>query len=146
MINIGIYKYKQIPQPMGNSMGEVMLTYTLFFLGGIVFTVVVIVVLGMTEADNEVIRKAATKRVDIKKGVSVPETDPNTYMAKLVVASVAFPSLKDAALQESYGVKGAEDLLRKMLLPGEYSSLAEKVQQINGFDKDMNELVDDVKN
>jgi hypothetical protein len=32
---------------MGNSMGEVMLTYTLFFLGGIVFTVVVIVVLGI---------------------------------------------------------------------------------------------------
>ncbi|MEK3722313.1 phage tail assembly chaperone [Paenibacillus sp. FSL H8-0034] len=101
---------------------------------------------GMTEAENEVLRKASTKRVEVKKGVTVPETDPNAYMAKLVVASVSYPSLKDAALQESYGVKGAEDLLRKMLLPGEYSSLVEKVQQINGFDKDMNELVEDVKN
>ncbi|MEK3912217.1 phage portal protein [Paenibacillus sp. FSL H7-0331] len=101
---------------------------------------------GMTEAQNEEIRAAATKRVQVKKGVTVPETNPNEYMAKLVVASVAFPNLKDASLQESYGVRGAEDLLRKMLLPGEYSSLAEKVQQINGFDKDMNELVDEVKN
>ncbi|WP_240421659.1 phage tail assembly chaperone [Paenibacillus periandrae] len=101
---------------------------------------------GMTESQNEEIRAAATKRVQVKKGVTIPETNPNEYMAKLVVASVAFPNLKDAALQDSYGVKGAEDLLRKMLLPGEYSSLVEKVQQINGFDKEMNELVDEVKN
>ena len=67
-------------------------------------------------------------------------------MAKLVVASVVFPDLKDAELQKSYGVLGADQLLRKMLLPGEYATLLQKVQEVNGFDRDVNELAEEVKN
>lgn len=100
----------------------------------------------MTEAENEECRKAATKRVKGKNGVLVPETNADEYMAKLVVASVEFPNLKDAELQKSYGVFGAENLLRKMLLPGEYAALVGKVQELNGFDRSTAELVDDVKN
>lgn len=100
----------------------------------------------MTEAENEECRKAATKRVKGKNGVYTPEVDFNDYMAKMVVASVTYPNLKDADLQKSYGVLGAETLLRKMLLPGEYTALVQKVQQLNGFDKNMEELVDEVKN
>ncbi|XID92483.1 phage portal protein [Paenibacillaceae bacterium WGS1546] len=100
----------------------------------------------MTEAENEECRKAATKRVKGKNGVLVPETNADEYMAKLVVASVEFPNLKDAELQKSYGVFGAENLLRKMLLPGEYAALVGKVQELNGFDRSTAELVDEVKN
>ncbi|GAA4828039.1 phage portal protein [Paenibacillus vulneris] len=100
----------------------------------------------MTEDENEAIRQSATKRLKVKNGISVPETNPTEYLTKLAVASVIFPNLKDADLQKSYGVLGAENLLRKMLLPGEYAALVEKVQEINGFDKDINELVEEVKN
>ncbi|CAG7616983.1 putative protein YqbN [Paenibacillus solanacearum] len=100
----------------------------------------------MTEEEDEYIRKAVTKRVKGKNGVYTTETDHNEYLAKLAVTSVVFPNLKDVDLQKSYGVLGAESLLRKMLLPGEYTTLLQKVQEINGFDKDMNELVDEVKN
>ncbi|MNI36226.1 Phage XkdN-like protein [compost metagenome] len=100
----------------------------------------------MNEAENEECRKAATKRVKGKNGAQISETNPEEYMAKLVVASVVFPNLKDAELQKSYGVMGADMLLRKMLLPGEYTTLVQKVQEINGYDRDMNELVEDVKN
>jgi len=31
-------------------------------------------------------------------------------------------------------------------LPGEYTALIQKVQELNGFDKELNELVDEVKN
>ncbi|MNC83125.1 Phage XkdN-like protein [compost metagenome] len=62
------------------------------------------------------------------------------------MTSVVYPDLKDAELQKSYGVLGADQLLRKMLLPGEYATLLQKVQSINGFDKDVNELADEVKN
>ncbi|MFD2170313.1 phage tail assembly chaperone [Tumebacillus lipolyticus] len=99
----------------------------------------------MTEAENEEIRKSATKRVKVK-GQYVQETSPEDYMAKLVVSSVVFPDLKNAALQNSYGAVGADNLLRKMLLPGEYARLIEKVQEINGFDKDLGTLIDEVKN
>jgi len=100
----------------------------------------------LTEAENADIRASATKRVQVKRGVTLPETNPNEYMAKLIVASVVFPNLKDADLQKSYNVIGAENLVRTMLIAGEYSTLAEKVQIINGFDKDLNDLVDEAKN
>jgi len=100
----------------------------------------------MSEAENEECRKAATKRVKAKNGAYVPETNYDEYLAKLTVASVIYPNLKDGELQRSYGVMGAEALLRRMLLPGEYASLVQKVQELNGFDKDLGELVDEVKN
>ncbi|MCY9528389.1 Phage XkdN-like tail assembly chaperone protein, TAC [Paenibacillus sp. cl6col] len=100
----------------------------------------------MSEVENEQCRKSATKQVKGKGGVVTPEIDFNEYTAKLIVASVVYPDLKNAELQQSYGVMGAEALLRKMLLPGEYTGLLQQVQTLNGFNQDMNELVNDVKN
>jgi len=100
----------------------------------------------ITEAENEQLRKAATQYVKGPGGRRVAEIQPEAYMAKVVVSSVVFPDLKDAELQKSYGVLGAEDLLKKMLLSGEYARLVQAVQEINGFEKDINELVDEVKN
>lgn len=100
----------------------------------------------MTEAENEECRKASTKRIKGKNGSHTSETNGDEYLARLAVASITYPSLKDAGLQQSYGVIGADQLLKKMLLPGEYVALVQKVQEINGFDKDMNEMVDEVKN
>lgn len=100
----------------------------------------------ITEEENQECRKAATRKVKGKNGVFTPEIDPNDYMAKLMVSSVIYPDLKNSELQKSYGVLGAESLLRKMLLPGEFAALGERVQALNGFDRDMTDLVDDVKN
>lgn len=100
----------------------------------------------MTEDENESIRKSVTRRVKGKGGIQITETNHDEYIAKLAVSSVVFPNLKDADLQKSYGVLGAESLLRKMLLPGEYASLLEKVQEMNGFDRDINDLKEEVKN
>ncbi|MDQ0090184.1 hypothetical protein J2T12_003598 [Paenibacillus anaericanus] len=99
----------------------------------------------MTEDENEAIRKSSQRKIK-EKGVVSIDTNSDEYLAKLVVASIVFPDLKDADLQKSYGVLGADQLLRKMLLPGEYATLLHKVQGINGFDKDINELADEVKN
>lgn len=99
----------------------------------------------ITEEENQECRRAATRKVKGKNGVYTPEIDPNDYMAKLMVTSVIYPDLKNSELQKSYGVLGAESLLRKMLLPGEFAALGERVQALNGFDRDMNELVDEVK-
>ncbi|WP_150273195.1 phage tail assembly chaperone [Paenibacillus tepidiphilus] len=100
----------------------------------------------MTEEENQECRKGATRKIKGKNGTYTSEIDPNEYMAKLMTASVVYPDLKNSELQRSYGVMGAEALLRKMLLPGEFASLGERVQALNGFDTDMNELVDEVKN
>lgn len=100
----------------------------------------------MTEAENEQIRKASTRLVKAKNGPNMPEVNMEQYLAKMAVACVVYPNLKDAELLASYGVLAADELLKKMLLSGEYATLAQKVQEINGFDKDINDLVEEVKN
>jgi hypothetical protein len=99
----------------------------------------------MTEDENEAIRKSSQRKIK-EKGMVTLDTNSDEYLAKLVVASIVFPDLKDAELQKSYGVLGADQLLRKMLLPGEYATLLQKVQEINGFDRDVNDLAEEVKN
>lgn len=100
----------------------------------------------MTEAENAEIRKSATKINKGKGGIRTPEVDSSDYIAKLTVASVVFPNLKDEELQVSYGVRGADNLIRKMLMPGEYAELVNKVQEINGFDREMTDLIEEAKN
>jgi len=100
----------------------------------------------LSESENEEIRKSATQTVKGKGGQRYQETKPEIYLVKVAVASVVYPDLKSAELQQSYGVIGAEELLKKMLLAGEYAALVHKVETLNGFDHDINELVEDIKN
>ena len=97
---------------------------------------------------DETIRKECTKKVPIagKRGQFTQETDTDKYIAKLCVACTVYPNLNNAELQDSYGVKTADLLLRKMLLPGEYTEYKAKVMEINGYDMSMEELVDEAKN
>ena len=97
---------------------------------------------------DEAIRKECTKKVPIngKRGQYTQETDTDKYIAKMCVNCIVYPNLNDAELQDSYGVMGAEELLKKMLLPGEYTELKAKVMEVNGYDMSMEELVDEAKN
>lgn len=100
----------------------------------------------ISEAENEQLRKAATQMMKGPGGRRIPQVQPEAYLAKVAAASVVFPDLKNAELQKSYGVMGAEDLLKTMLFSGEYAVLVQKVQEINGFDTDINEMIEEVKN
>lgn len=97
---------------------------------------------------DEALRKECTKRVPVpgKRGQVNQETDTDKYIGKLCVACTVYPNLNDAELQDSYGVKSADALLKKMLLPGEYTEYKAKVMEVNGYDMSMDELVDEAKN
>lgn len=97
---------------------------------------------------DEVLRKECTKRVPIvgKRGQYNQETDTDKYIGKMCVACTVFPNLNDAELQDYYGVKSADALLKKMLRPGEYTEYKAKVMEVNGYDMSMEELVDEAKN
>lgn len=98
------------------------------------------------ETDDE-LRNQCTSQVKIKKNVYMPKLDYTEYLKKLLVACVVYPNLNNKELQDSYTVMTAEELLSAMLLPGEYNALAEKVQEICGFDKDiMEEKIEEAKN
>ena len=97
---------------------------------------------------DEALRKECTKRVPIvgKRGQYNQETDTDKYIAKMCVACTVYPNLNDAELQNSYGVKDGMSLLKKLLLPGEYTEYKAKVMEVNGYDMSMDELVDEAKN
>ncbi len=97
---------------------------------------------------DELIRKECTKKVPVagKRGQYTQETDTDKYIGKMCVACTVYPNLNDAELQDSYGVKSADALLKKMLLAGEYTEYKAKVMEVNGYDMSMEELVEEAKN
>lgn len=98
--------------------------------------------------EDEALRKSCTKRVPIpgKRNQYTSETDYNLYLGRLAATCTVFPNLNDAELQNSYGVMGADDLLKTMLMPGEYADYLTKIQEVNGFEVTFEEAVEEVKN
>lgn len=96
--------------------------------------------------ESETIRKDCTRRVKVKGNQYTMEIDNEALAIKMMVASIVFPNLNDKALQDTYGVMGAEQLLKKMLTVGEYSLLSTKISEINGFGDSMDDLVEEAKN
>ena len=68
------------------------------------------------------------------------------YLGKMAAACTVYPDLTDAELQNSYGVMGEDALLKEILNIGEYNNYLSKVQEVNGFDTSMDELVEEAKN
>ena len=82
-----------------------------------------------------------------KKGRLIDERLDNIrFVARLVVDSTIYPNFKEKELLASYGVVDPVDLVKEMLLPGEYAELVGAVQRINGYDEDFAELVEEAKN
>ena len=101
----------------------------------------------ISSGEDEDIRKQCTRQVQIvgKRNQYRPEFDANAYIAKLCTVAVVYPNLGDEELQKSYGVYGAEELLRTMLYKDEFDKLSEEVMDITDTD-DINDLVDEAKN
>ena len=97
--------------------------------------------------EDEVIRKACTKKIPVvgKKNQFTQDFDANSYMAKLAAKAVVFPDLNNAELQNSYGVMGAEQLIKVMLYKDEFDYLTEQLVS-NTDTEDVNELIDEAKN
>lgn len=102
----------------------------------------------LTSQEDEDLRKECTKRIPIngRRGQFTLETDYNLYLGKLASKCTVYPNLNDAELQNSYKVMGADTLLKNMLTAGEYADYLAKIQEINGFDTSMEEMVDEAKN
>ena len=98
--------------------------------------------------EDDVLRRDCTRRVPVpgKRNQYTQETDTALYMAKFAAACTVYPNLNDAALQDSYKVKAAEDLIVAMLSPGEYIAYIDRLQELCGFDRTLSDKVDEAKN
>ena len=95
---------------------------------------------------DDALRKKNTKQVKKAKGVIVPEMDTQGYYADVVLKSLVYPDLDNKELQDSWGVMDSKELLNAMLLPGEYGTLLQEVQKINGWDINIEDVKEEVKN
>lgn len=101
----------------------------------------------LTEKENNKLRNLCRKKVtDVATKQTTTETNMEKYNDLLVEKCVVYPNLNDAELQESYGVVGAADLARIMLLPGEYANLILAISQANGFEQGMADKIRRIKN
>lgn len=92
----------------------------------------------------ERIRKSCYIR---KKKTNDVEFDSDKYINALAVAAVVYPPLNIETLWNNHGVYSEAAFLKSLLrLAGEYERLIAKIKEMNGFDVDMEELVDEAKN
>ena len=100
----------------------------------------------LSNQHDDELRKKHTRSVKQRNGSYTPTLDTTPFMKDLAVHSIVFPNLHDKELQESWGVMDAGALLDCLLKPGEYNELLKQVQRVNGWDVEIKDLVEEVKN
>lgn len=80
-----------------------------------------------------------------KKGKKI-KFDGGLFNRTVVINHTVNPNFKDAESIKKAGCATPEQLLSKVLLPGEVTELAERITKLSGFDQDMEDLVNDAKN
>lgn len=108
---------------------------------------------GFTDDKGEALewelRPIPSKRMEMLRKIAKDKdgnTDNNKLGMLMIADCVKFPPLNDSALQDSYGVKSAEDLVYEMLYADELDRLLVKVLELNGFKDNIDDLVEQAKN
>lgn len=105
-----------------------------------------ITIKALSAEDLTLLRKRATTRT-LNRATRLMEQnfDSDKFTTLVMTESVVNPDLNNAQLQKSWGCVGQpEKLLEKMLLAGEYNSLAEEVLELSGVGAV--DLIEEAKN
>ena len=103
----------------------------------------------LSTKEDEKIRDACTLEIPIpgKPNMYRSKVDTSKYIARLISASVVFPDLYNAELQDDYGVSTPEDLIKELVDdPGEYTAFMVFIQKFNNFNIMLQDDVDEAKN
>ena len=102
----------------------------------------------VSSKENEEIQESCMYEVQIpgKPGQFRQKIRTSAYIRKLVAASVVVPELRDAQLQNSYGVNTPEELVHEMIDDsGEWNNFVQFINDFNGFTS-LQEDIDTAKN
>lgn len=100
----------------------------------------------LESTETEAMKRSCRRKVKVGNNYET-EQDMDLFSLKTAAAAVVFPDLNNAELQDSYGVMGAENLLKRMLSPGELQKLYFKVGELCDFGNDEEtELYEEAKN
>ena len=96
----------------------------------------------MTGKEFSEYQKLATV-IGKKKKISF---DSQKFNEQVVLNHTIEPNFKDADSIKKAGCQSPEQFLYKSLLAGEIAELAQQISALSGFDKDMEETVEEAKN
>lgn len=96
----------------------------------------------MTTQEFDEIRKASTI---VKKGRKV-EFDAHKFNIRMIINHTVEPDFKHAESIQKMGCSTPEEYAQRVLLAGEVTTLAQKIQELSGFDVDLEALVEEAKN
>ena len=102
----------------------------------------------VTTRESEALREECTVDVPVtgKPNMYRPKLLSSKYITKLIAKSVVYPDLMNADLQDSYGVKTADDLLLEILDDvGEFNACVTFVQNLSGIEP-LKDKVKEAKN
>lgn len=97
---------------------------------------------GMTGPEFSQYQKMSTK---ISKNKKV-EFDSKIFNELVVLNHTIEPNFRDAETVKKAGCQTPEQFLYKSLLAGEIQELAQQISSLSGFDRDMEETVEEAKN
>ncbi|MDQ0269936.1 phage tail assembly chaperone [Cytobacillus purgationiresistens] len=100
----------------------------------------------LSSGDADAINDGCFKNKPGKKGKQERVFDVVKYNRGVCAASIVYPDLNDAELQESYGVRGAEELYSSLFLFGEAAEILEKVTEISGLSASIEDDIEEAKN
>lgn len=96
--------------------------------------------------ETEAIQENCFQNKAGKKGKQERVFNVVKYNRDICIASIVHPDLNDAELQADLGVRGADNAYLKLFSLGERNLILEKVTEINGIGKDINEEIEEAKN
>lgn len=99
----------------------------------------------VTQEENDALNRQSFRKVRGADGQMVKEFDLITYRRKLAVAATVFPDFTDKEICDAYGTMDATEVVVKMLRPGEFALLGEKISELSGFTAD-DPTVNEAKN
>ncbi|TCJ01491.1 phage tail assembly chaperone [Cytobacillus praedii] len=100
----------------------------------------------LSSGEADLISDRCYKNKPGRKGKQERVFDAIRYNREICVASVVHPDLNDSELQDSYGVRGADNLFSELFLLGEANQILEKVTEISGIDTTFDEEIEEAKN
>lgn len=93
------------------------------------------------------LEKTSLKSIVKNNKVVGKELDNARFMARIAVESTVYPDFKAAEMRKAYKTEDPVEVAKKMLhVPGEYSSWIAKAAEVNGFEDDVEDLEEIVKN
>ena len=108
-------------------------------LSGLVGEPVIFTIKALTQKQFEEVSEMSTT-IDVVKQES--DVDVTTMQLETILKGVESPNLRDKTVLKHYGVVTPYDLIQKLLLPGEISSLYDQISALCAFN---NGAVEEVK-